>query len=912
MRSQILLLFIATHLMCSQRIWADDLNTDIRLFLGKHTGLISRISVDSSENHLLSAATDGSAILWDAHSGERRSVFFSPIKGSSGEQFFACALSPDASVAAVGGFSNESSSHVYLFNPFSQKEISKLGPFQYPVSDLLFSPDGKLLITSFYDGGGLIFSTGDWEPVAALNQRKTIYNAAVQNQTGIATAGGDGTIEIYSRQSFAAQTIFRSNQVPYSIAISPKNSSIAVGYSGVSGFRIIDLLTGEDNFFIQKGGKNNQMSIVDWLSDNYLIAATGSLSSRTSQVMLTLQHRYMGKDGAKTVGVVGRGAPTDMVVTRSKDIITATTNSELSRVDTSGNVKFHHFSPAAVVTDNIRMTANADAVYISLDNRWIPLKLSLAQSPRLFSGDVARKDVDFHNSISFKTKPIHLIPDHKSAPLIAILHRNKILINDTAGRIIRTINTPSGIHNFAYAPATKQIVTYHNDNVFRWYRIADGQLSLSAYLSNDAESFLAWTPSGYWSGNQNGKTQLNLLIQTVQRDLPLEYRLKYLPVSTFSPERVAAATAGRLFSSEELHKALTPHIRIHAPQTVHSFSDSVIDIEINLWSPDVCLTSEITVKVNGKESPAVLRGLNLIGDNEKSYHYRIKLIRGNNTIKAAAGNCNGTGEVKTASVTFEPRKKSFVHSYEIAPRLHIMSVGVSLYKNSTFDLSYAANDARDFVMTAASGHPELYSDLKLRVYTDSAAQRDSILEALRQLSRDARSSDVSMVFFAGHGYTDSYGKFYFLPHEGSPDRLLSTAISDDDLETALSRIPGKVICFLDACNAGSLLPKRRSLSTPAASLISRINQAGPGVVLFSSSMPNQYSEELSRYKNGAFSTAVIEGLSGAADFYGGGYVTVNMLEAYISQRVKELTDGRQTPVTTKPPGMADYPIAIIR
>jgi hypothetical protein len=37
-----------------------------------------------------------------------------------------------------------------------------------------------------------------------------------------------------------------------------------------------------------------------------------------------------------------------------------------------------------------------------------------------------------------------------------------------------------------------------------------------------------------------------------------------------------------------------------------------------------------------------------------------------------------------------------------------------------------------------------------------------------------------------------------------------------------------------------------------------------------------------------------------------------MLDLYISERVKTLTRGEQTPVTTKPPNTPDFPVAVRR
>jgi len=64
--------------------------------------------------------------------------------------------------------------------------------------------------------------------------------------------------------------------------------------------------------------------------------------------------------------------------------------------------------------------------------------------------------------------------------------------------------------------------------------------------------------------------------------------------------------------------------------------------------------------------------------------------------------------------------------------------------------------------------------------------------------------------------------------------------------------------------------------------------------------------------NGAFTKAVVEGLGGGADYdkSGRGRITLNMLDLYISERVKELTKGQQTPTTAKPQTIPDFPIAL--
>ena len=93
--------------------------------------------------------------------------------------------------------------------------------------------------------------------------------------------------------------------------------------------------------------------------------------------------------------------------------------------------------------------------------------------------------------------------------------------------------------------------------------------------------------------------------------------------------------------------------------------------------------------------------------------------------------------------------------------------------------------------------------------------------------------------------------------------------------------------------------------------VNELASAENGAVVFASSTGRQYSLEDPAWGNGAFTKAVVEGLSGKADYAKKGKITINMLDLFISERVKELTKGQQTPTTTKPQTVPDFPIAVV-
>ena len=84
-----------------------------------------------------------------------------------------------------------------------------------------------------------------------------------------------------------------------------------------------------------------------------------------------------------------------------------------------------------------------------------------------------------------------------------------------------------------------------------------------------------------------------------------------------------------------------------------------------------------------------------------------------------------------------------------------------------------------------------------------------------------------------------------------------------------------------------------------------------GVVVMAASTGREVSVELPDRKHGAFTFALIEGLNGKADLNGDEAVYLTELDAYLTDRVKELTKGTQHPTTQKPTTIRSFPLASI-
>ena len=201
----------------------------------------------------------------------------------------------------------------------------------------------------------------------------------------------------------------------------------------------------------------------------------------------------------------------------------------------------------------------------------------------------------------------------------------------------------------------------------------------------------------------------------------------------------------------------------------------------------------------------------------------------------------------------------------------------------------------------------LYGDVDIRVLTDEKATKEAILEGLDWIERQTTQHDVAMIFLAGHGVNDKNGDYYFLPTSVNLERLRATGLPFMEVQKTIRNIAGKTLFFVDSCHAGSVMGGRRGMGD-VNGVINELASAGNGAVVFAASTGRQYSLEKQEWQNGAFTKALVEGLRGKADTRHSGRVTFKMLDLYISERVKELTRGEQTPTTGVPGTVEDFPL----
>ena len=232
----------------------------------------------------------------------------------------------------------------------------------------------------------------------------------------------------------------------------------------------------------------------------------------------------------------------------------------------------------------------------------------------------------------------------------------------------------------------------------------------------------------------------------------------------------------------------------------------------------------------------------------------------------------------------------------IQPRLFVLTIGVSRYKEDRLSLSYAEKDASAIARALGAQGTALFREVRTRVLLDEAVSRESIIAEMNSFLGRAVSSDVVLIFVAGHGVkraaTDT---FYFLPHDSNFQNITTKGLRWSDFEeevAALGTRVKNVILLLDTCQSGALQIGARGIGvTP--DLSTAFDRKGTYVLAAASA--DEVAIESSTWGHGVFTHAILSGLKSGADYNGDRKVDILELFHYVEAMVADLTKGQQHP-----------------
>jgi hypothetical protein len=288
---------------------------------------------------------------------------------------------------------------------------------------------------------------------------------------------------------------------------------------------------------------------------------------------------------------------------------------------------------------------------------------------------------------------------------------------------------------------------------------------------------------------------------------------------------------------------------------------------------------------NGRVIDELSRGVSVQPGGECRV-YTIPLEPGDNEIAGAAYD-------RTNSVFGTSEKLSVRYSPSSAgrPAMHILSVGVSAYRDSNINLGYPADDAAAVGSALRDTGASLYGKINATVLVDGKATRAAVSKAMGEISRAAGKSDAVILFLAGHGDTDGE-TYYFLPHDADITNLRGSCISSDELGAFVRGLSAnKVVLLLDTCKSGTATKAMHALAAARGfedhRIIARIAKEH-GIAVFSAASVSQDAYEIRALGHGIFTYCLLDALRASPETVSDdGVISVARLLARVNRATRE-------------------------
>jgi hypothetical protein len=472
----------------------------------------------------------------------------------------------------------------------------------------------------------------------------------------------------------------------------------------------------------------------------------------------------------------------------------------------------------------------------------------------------------------------------------------------------KTPRYPADVDYAAFSSDGARIVVTQSDGSTRILDGASGRELCALYPYTDGE-WVSVAPGGWFSASEHGAERLNV-----------RQRGQVLGVSSFydtyyRPDIVEASLAGKdvasLVSGRSIENGFKtpPLMSIETARTDGSFRGLKIT---SVESPSDIRDGELSVRVTAEDTGGGISGVRLFLNEKLAGEWQpeaaaqasassasvkletvfaVSLASGENVLRAV-----GLSGDRTESNPIELRL-TWAAPVLDRPRLVLLGIGVDKYLNPKYDLNYATTDARSFLAALTMRAKGLFASVQSELLLDEQATREGLIAALGRVATNARSQDVFVFFYAGHGIaldadTTAQADFNFVLHGltqmTDPEKVRAAGVSGAEFRELASKVKAqKQVLLIDACNSGALaeaFAKRGAAEEIALRKLSR----STGAALIAASKADQFAQEFATLGHGAFTQALIDGVNGKAAT-ASGQVTAASLKTYVEDALPVLS-----------------------
>ncbi|HYG51022.1 MAG TPA: caspase family protein, partial [Flavobacteriales bacterium] len=329
---------------------------------------------------------------------------------------------------------------------------------------------------------------------------------------------------------------------------------------------------------------------------------------------------------------------------------------------------------------------------------------------------------------------------------------------------------------------------------------------------------------------------------------------------------------------------------------------------INVYVNDVAVYGSEGMALAGKPKQ-LNKKLNLV------------LSTGLNHIQVSVTNEKGVESMREAfDVNCEMEKK---------PDLYMLVIGVSEFGEQGHNLKYAAKDATD--LANAFRNSTRFGKVVIKEIKNTEATKENILKEAGMFEK-SKEDDLVILHMSTHGVMDENMDYYLATHDMAFVKPAERGLPYTELEKAMEKAPSRNrLMLVDACHSGEvdkeeieLAHNTSILDNKNVKLVTRsgnygvaprlgLNNSfaymqalfddvskGMGATVIAAAGGMEYALESAEWNNGVFTYAVLSGLKdNSADYNRDGIIRIDELKGYVTNRVVELTAGRQVPNARK-------------
>lgn len=869
----------------------------------------------ADERFVVTWGSDNVARLWDFRTKELVRTFRPPLKGGGrDERVFSAAFTPSGDkLFLVGSWQS-----VAMFDVATGKLLQFHDLAGDNMDALAVSKDGRRVAVGDNNGQLTVLSSTDltklWSNADCNDQ---MHGVDFDSAGRVVTTCFDGKVRLYSPSGVRlAEQPARAGKHVFTIQFSPDGERVALGYLDSP---VVSVHSGRDLRHLHDAAKgpieNSSQWHVGWSRDGQALASGGhSRSGQTSHITV-----YPDKGaGSPSTAHAGSGFLTSLQFLANGNLLFSSSLGEwgVASIRHDERVLVKPVGIGNYPAAGLRLSRDGMSVQVEptshaghrfrFDIGQRALSLDAQLDPALTAARTTGlpvTDWTTHNP-KFKGAPIEM-PGGRFERSAAL-----DIAADGTGFALGTLYSVYHFdalarerwhHNLTAVRAVRLsedgrfLVAGAGDGSLRWFDVKTGKERLALYVDPATRRWVLFTPEGFYDASVGGDSLIGYQLSQGPRTEDAFVDATQLSTYFFRPDLITrrmhgdeASIEAALKSVGDVHSVLSqglpPTIALLSPaEAVSPNGEYELRLQVTPPAPGARV-GNLRIFVNGAEINS--RAPSPPGGGVVTQ--RLTLSPGTNVVSFSVARHDG----KVASN--ELRAVVHVANPTPAPTLHVLAVGISKYDDASFEkgVKFASADAQAFVTQISRGAQGFYKEVKtVLLKTRSETSLKRIDDELGALAARTKPEDVVVIFLAGHGKAPN-GDYHFLPADFIYDNEDAfkggRTLSHTRLAAVLRSLgAGKRLLILDTCDSGSLLESRDG-ALEQKDAIARLMKS-TGRYILAAASPQGKALEDGVGGHGVYTSALIEGLAGAADPSNTGVIEVDALANYVAERVPQIT-----------------------